>query len=374
MAGLIPISTFISLLATFAEALYFWPVCSAFYGQPGSLACDILLWETRSVRHNTDVGLAYIDTRTHLFAARGMAYPAGASSTSWNPRTIQAQWNARIEIPIYRQNDMGRGCKLAVLPRTLPDGSLGFAANRYKDLAESADDVKRQCVNTGMGFGGWALINTESNIIVVLYQAGSPYDNYVTAQTAAGRELAADRNGFPFGDPNAINPQDPTNQANPSTQAAGGASSSNPPGTQRGSGLTCGQNCASVNLCTGPDGCRCIADPWQGVGSGYFTGTCKLPFFSSHRGLGEIGINSTSSIGSSGSIGSTSSASNTPGLGASDTSLACPCNCTYVSNSCCLSTLGIVHEATNLKLGALQPPNATTVCNTATGDFQESTQ
>ena len=57
------------------------------------------------------------------------------------------------------QTDMGRGCKLAVLPRTLPDGSLGFAANRYKDLAESADDVKRQCVNTGMGFGGWALIS-----------------------------------------------------------------------------------------------------------------------------------------------------------------------------------------------------------------------
>jgi len=212
---------------------------------------------------------------------------------------------------------------------------------------------------------------TESPIIVVLYQPGSPYDNYVTAEVAAGREVLADAEGVPFGDPTAVNPPAPINQAGANNQATGGTSGSNPPGTQQqSSGPTCGQNCASVNLCTGPDGCKCIADPWQGVGSGFFTGTCKLPYSASGRKLGEISINSTSFINSAGTsnpVGSPPPAQDLILAGQ-----ACPCNCTYVSKACCLSASGIVYEAPNLRLGAVRAPNDTAICDPTTGEFRVS--
>lgn len=220
---------------------------------------------------------------------------------------------------------------------------------------------------------------TESNIIVVLYQPGSSYDNYVTAQIAAGREVTGDANGIPFGDPAATNAP-----AAPSDETADDASSSavNPPGTQ---GLICGQYCSSNDLCTGDDGCKCIADPWQGVGSGYFTGTCKLPYFSggSGRELGEVNNDSDIFVNSTGAFGvfddSTaplSQQSNPKNLTLTDIQLACPCNCTYVSKACCSSTSGLVYEALSLRLGALMPPNgtanATATCDVATGKFQMS--
>ncbi len=204
---------------------------------------------------------------------------------------------------------------------------------------------------------------------MVLYQPGSPYDNYVTAEVAAGREVFADAEGVPLGDPTAVNPPAPQNQAGANNQQAGGASGSNPPGTQQqSSGPSCGQYCSSIHLCTSPDGCKCIADPWQGSGSGYFTGTCKLPYSASGRELGEIYINSTSFVNSTGTFNSADSPP--PAQKPTLADQACPCNCTYVSNACCLSTSGIVYESPSLRLGAIRAPNATTFCDPTTGEFR----
>lgn len=52
--------------------------------------------------------------------------------------------------------------------------------------------------------------------------------------------------------------------------------------------------------------------------------------------------------------------------------LACPCNCTYVSKACCNSISGVVYEAPELRLGAVQAPSANLTCNATTGDFQAS--
>jgi len=50
---------------------------------------------------------------------------------------------------------------------------------------------------------------------------------------------------------------------------------------------------------------------------------------------------------------------------------ACPCNCTYVSEPCCHSSSGIVWPDPKFpQLGALAPPDKTSCCNTATGEFQ----
>lgn len=46
----------------------------------------------------------------------------------------------------------------------------------------------------------------EYNMVFVLYQAGSPYDHFVTSEIAAGRYPQADANGIPEGDPNASGP------------------------------------------------------------------------------------------------------------------------------------------------------------------------
>ncbi|KAI9826860.1 MAG: hypothetical protein M1832_005799 [Thelocarpon impressellum] len=49
---------------------------------------------------------------------------------------------------------------------------------------------------------------------------------------------------------------------------------------------------------------------------------------------------------------------------------ACPCNCTYVSSSCCGSDEGVVHEEPSQKLGRLHPPEGM-CCNAQTGELQD---
>ncbi|CAD6563513.1 MAG: hypothetical protein ASARMPRED_000002 [Alectoria sarmentosa] len=57
----------------------------------------------------------------------------------------------------------------------------------------------------------------------------------------------------------------------------------------------CGDSCwGPVNLCGASDGCRCIADSFQGVGSRYYTGTCKPSNFAfDGRRLRETLVNGT---------------------------------------------------------------------------------
>lgn len=58
---------------------------------------------------------------------------------------------------------------------------------------------------------------------------------------------------------------------------------------------SCGESCwGLVNLYGASDGYRCIADPFQGVGSRYYTGTCKPSnFVFDGRRLHEVSVNGT---------------------------------------------------------------------------------
>jgi len=81
------------------------------------------------------------------------------------------------------------------------------------------------------------------------------------------------------------------------------------------------------------------------------------------RGLSEEGFNSTILSNSTGLLPSL-----VPSL--ANITIACPCNCTYVSEAYCFSDSGVVHNAASLKLGVLEPPDSQTFCNKTTGDFQ----
>ena len=123
----------------------------------------------------------------------------------------------------------------------------------------------------------------------------------------------------------------------------------------------CGESCwGPVNLCGASDGCRCIADSFQGVGSRYYTGICKPSSFAfDGRRLRETLINGTGLV----NVGSNFTLTVKHSAGFQEvTPPACPCNCTYVSRACCEAPSGVVYEAVDLKLGILEPsrcPNST---------------
>lgn len=54
--------------------------------------------------------------------------------------------------------------------------------------------------------------------------------------------------------------------------------------------------------------------------------------------------------------------------------LKCPCNCTYTSTACCLSSTGIVYESPILKINTtIEAPNNRTCCDWASGGWKNST-
>jgi len=178
----------------------------------------------------------------------------------------------------------------------------------------------------------------------------------------------------------------------------------------------CGQYCwGPKNLCIANDGCKCIADSFQGPGSTYFTGTVKLSWATYTQGRRLSGVESanTSSLVQSSDLLNSSDLFDSPQvlnasaayksylLNSSDTSdllevpdtttnttvadllaevnsaaaaeaagsIPCPCNCTYISYACCGSANGFVYEVASNKLGMLMPP-ASSCCNSTTGDIE----
>ena len=128
----------------------------------------------------------------------------------------------------------------------------------------------------------------------------------------------------------------------------------------------CGDSCwGPVNLCGASDGCRCIADSFQGVGSRYYTGTCKPSNFAfDGRRLRETLVNGTDLVHVTSNF---SLAFNGSANFQVTTVTACPCNCTYVSVACCNAPSGVVFEATDLKLGVLEPSQ----CLNSTSDISQ---
>lgn len=49
----------------------------------------------------------------------------------------------------------------------------------------------------------------------------------------------------------------------------------------------------------------------------------------------------------------------------------CACNCTYTSQACCHTRDGLISEPASLRLGVLEPTNATACCDTESGIFSQ---
>ncbi|MCJ1450228.1 hypothetical protein MMC28_000557 [Mycoblastus sanguinarius] len=178
----------------------------------------------------------------------------------------------------------------------------------YYPMSLPAQVVNLDCVR-GQQQGGFTYVGSRSNLILTLYAPGSEFDEAIQqwlggcevtataehAATAASEDLPGscskdnDDDFWDFlsdiedlsetGDPSSSEQREP---AAPVTPA--------PP--------MCGDSCwGPVNLCGALDGCRCIADLFQGVGSRYYTGTCKPSHFAfDGRRLSEVLVEGQDSL------------------------------------------------------------------------------
>ena len=344
-----------------ASAFISGPVCSRIYGQPDPEACQQLL-RFRSGVPDVPQGIAWTDVANHCFSLAHTARPANCTQT---------QWQERVDLPKFWSN---AGCIAALLPLRLQNGEIGYDHDDWRHIANVGSNIQRVCmtsklfdgVNT-VPLGGYRSAGNNKQLVFVLYAHHSVYEQEVLADEKADRPVVAveSAEGFPI-------PADTVNLPVPNASGRETNTLGTLPAPPKPNGPLCDQPCAGpAHLCDGKDGCMCIADPWQGTGNRYFTGSCKRPYSwqrnGNGRGLSEVGFNSTNLSNSSGSL---------PLLVPSSvnmTAMACPCNCTYVSEACCFSDSGVVHEAVSLKLGVLEPPDSQTFCNKTTGDFQEKT-
>ncbi|CAD6574918.1 MAG: hypothetical protein ASARMPRED_006982 [Alectoria sarmentosa] len=249
-----------TLLPSLSQADYSPAICPPppapqVFGYPTYNDCQHLIGDLRNR-----------DNLLHVFKPVGMGRPTTPDQTLGE--VTNYAWRNRVDLPILLATP--------VISRTQADGSQGWGMLWYRTLAAALADINLACVygSTGGMRGGYKRTDTESNLVVVLYQLSSDYDRFVKAELAAGRLPVADGDGSPF------KTSKPPVQNSPEGPLDDTATSAfREPNAQQVTGQICDQYCSSVNLCTGGDGCRCIADPWQYPGSGYFTGTCKLPYF-----------------------------------------------------------------------------------------------
>lgn len=175
----------ISTLLPFVRGYYNWPTCSAFYGFPMVSDCRTLLWATRSVRQGTEAGFAYRDYIWHLYISQTTIRPTGPFAFNID----DARWRSRVYLPIFAGNGTvsllnltlvrntadysswgaSAGCKLAVIPRSLPSlqaaqtswPAISDCTSRYLSLAREATRVLDECIGLGPNYGpgGWKLLS-----------------------------------------------------------------------------------------------------------------------------------------------------------------------------------------------------------------------
>ena len=364
--------------------------CTTLYGTPDYESCDQLL-------HGDDMssgytGIGNTDRRDHLFALPFTQKP---------PHASDEQWANKVNLPIIRSNRKSIRstntanpstkltpqvlCKLALIPLLSSTGAISTDTSYYRSIASTGDQIQTSCVHpfNMIPSGGHSRAGDNARLLLVLYARNSDFDNKVRRRIAQGQPTL----GMESANGNII----PSTVGLPGGSDDDDAASSTVGPPQLGyadpndavDGPSCGQFCSGPSrLCDEASGCLCIADPWQGVGSAFFTGKCKAPYRSSTA-------NSLSSSPSSSGrelLGSGLSLTNVTALsppgsnnnnnltieGGLAADVACPCNCTYVSRACCTSATGIVHEAPALKLGVLKAPNSSLVCDGGTGRFRSA--
>lgn len=271
-------------------------------------------------------------------------------------------------------------CKLALLPLLSPSEGISKDTGYYRNIARVGDLIQRACVSplNASPRGGHSRAGDNNRLLLVLYARNSDFDNKVRRRIALGHPVLGLENAvgdIVYG----------TGSDRPDDDDA--TSSTGPPvANPAPNAPSCGQYCwGPGGPCDGADGCRCLADAWQGVGSALFTGRCQLPYRLSgsfYSGAAGRELLATAAAAAGGGLNSTGSNSTRIVSVAKDSAnaialtvanMACPCNCTYVSRACCRSATGTVYETPRLKLGALKAPNSSLVCDGATGRFRSIT-
>lgn len=110
-----------------------------------------------------------------------------------------------------------------------------------------------------------------------------------------------------------------------------------------------------MNVCATEDGSRCLAEPLIGgdsKGGMSYKATCQLSHFANDWGRpgarllrGEDPTQESGNPILSNLTGTVGGQNLIPAV--------CPCNATYVSESCCVATSGMVWEEAKMKLGKL---------------------
>ncbi|MCJ1231498.1 hypothetical protein MMC12_008175 [Toensbergia leucococca] len=355
MTTFITYAIFIFLLFVFAPSISATnPVCSSYFGSPIYSVCEEVLYGRFSATGNDGTGISMIDRRSHLFAIPGISKPQIVTANQWSLR--YASEDRLIEnLPLLE------GCNVALLSVDYINGGLSWDTSSFPSIANDAWRLALHCVKPGGGItstGGYSLTGDHSQLVVVIFGLNSIFSTKLRAKIEAGDRIAASE----------VASSDDIFVVPPGVPSARPDSASTVPDTasstiEKNRGLCGSMYCTSTSKCSIGGGCTCIADTWQAAGSRLYMGRCRVPYSTSDgRELTEVDLNAAASGNSTFSF---------QGASAGDLkNVACPCNCTYVSNACCNSPSGIVHEALSLRLGSLQPPSSTVTCNPTTGEFQ----
>ncbi|CAD6584614.1 MAG: hypothetical protein ASARMPREDX12_001710 [Alectoria sarmentosa] len=283
-------------------------------------------------------------------------------------------------------------------------------------LQDNAETVIEDCVKT-QGIGGWHEAGDRSYgkkapLGVYVYHIGSMFQQMLDIKTACttdaqGNAVCEDADEL---EPPAKKPK--TGGGGWDAEATGdegqGASTDpQPPARQQ-----CNERCFEVDDCDYANGCICLTNVDVPIHSSFGTFSCAYEpdlaaeiaatkVLGSTVCRGRCLLTSTTHTNSSAAWGSgntTNDSGNTlnnssgpwsnnsatwnstsleilaqPDQTYPQNTFACPCNCTYISPACCLSTKGIVWEDPTEKLAmTVQAPNGSVCCDETTGKWRKS--
>ena len=160
-----------------------------------------------------------------------------------------------------------------------------------------------------------------------------------------------------------------------------------PDGSGRGNydGPLCGNSCNDASDCDYGNNCLCASDAGIPLSATWGTFVCTYiadiaMAVAAATQLSKDCARGRCLLNQNGSIDVTATSTN---VTISDSAifrssvpeLTCPCNCTYVSQSCCLSSTGLVYEDAVKKVNTiLQPrPNEAVCCDHQTGKWTNVT-
>lgn len=288
-------------------------------------------------------------------------------------------------------------CMMTLMPLRRDDGQVAVDIGYYTSMSRPAQDINLECIRNKQEGGfthvgtqflisrvlsvqdynsritapfkpllKFEIIGSRGSLILTFYEPGSPFDKAIeqwrqgipmTCQDTAAAEDAAtgtsgsvDAGSCTDTEVNFWDSLSDITQLEPvhSPPVINSAASNTAPKSD--------EPCSGpVNSCATDDGSRCIANLSPGAGNKFYTGTCKPSHFAMNpSGLGSVLVEGQDPIYEINSwIGNTSIPNFVPAMDI--TAAACPCNCTFVSETCCDAPSGIVHGSAKLKLGELRP-------------------